>query len=241
MRIAIAAALVAVLASTAGCSHERAADGGQAVSRDYRVGAFTALEVGGPYAVEVRTGPAVAVSVRGSEKLIERTTVKVEGDTLVIRPDRRDSWLRLGWSSREKARFVITVPALGSATIAGSGDIRIDKVRGAEFEGVVAGSGALKLDSVEVEMLKLAVAGSGEATARGTARKADYHIAGSGGVDAADVNTETLKLSIAGSGNVRAHAARTADIDIVGSGDALVAGGAKCTVSKAGSGNARCS
>ena len=39
----------------------------------------------------------------------------------------------------------------------------------------------------------------------------------------------------------RANATGTADVDIVGSGDVDLTGGAKCTISKAGSGDVRCS
>jgi hypothetical protein len=39
---------------------------------------------------------------------------------------------------------------------------------------------------------------------------------------------------------VRAHASETADVDIMGSGDVELAGSAKCSISKMGSGNVRC-
>jgi hypothetical protein len=40
---------------------------------------------------------------------------------------------------------------------------------------------------------------------------------------------------------VHAHSSGTADVSIMGSGDVDVTGGAKCTISKAGSGDVRCS
>jgi len=243
MRNAIAtAALIAIAASTPACSAGRAENEGTTISRNYPVGAFRQLEVAGPFDVEVRTGPNPAVSASGSEKLLERTVVEVKGDRLIIRTERRKGWFRGGWSSKGKARFVVTVPELSAATIAGSGDIRVDKVRGQSFEGTIAGSGGLGIGTVEVEMLKLSIAGSGDArAAAGKAQNAEYEIAGSGGVEAGGIATQALKVSIAGSGNVRAQAARTADVDIVGSGDVVVTGGAKCNVSKAGSGDVRCS
>lgn len=242
MRKAIAAALVAACASTSACGHERAENGGPTVSRNYAVGGFHQIEVAGPYDVEVRTGANPTVSAQGSQKLLERTVVEVKGDRLIIRPERQKSWFRVGWSTHGKARFTVTVPELSGATIAGSGGIRVDKVRGQRFEGVVAGSGGLGLGTVDVGTLKLAIAGSGDAKAgAGKAQNAEYEIAGSGGVEAGEIATDAVKVSIAGSGSVRARAARTADVDIVGSGDVVVTGGAKCNVSKAGSGDVRCS
>lgn len=224
------------------CSGEvRAGDSGPTVSRNYQVGAFREIVVSGPYDVQVRTGSNPTVSAQGSEKLLERTTVEVKGDKLVIRPEKNRSWFG-GWSSKGKASFTVTVPELSGATIAGSGDIRVDRIRGDEFEGAVAGSGALTVEAVEVRKLSLSIAGSGEVRAGGgRVQTADYDIAGSGDLDAGAVASTDLKVSIAGSGNVRANATGTANVRIAGSGDVAVAGGARCTVKRAGSGNVRCS
>jgi hypothetical protein len=236
------AAILAVTAATPACSQSRDGNGGASVSRNYPVGGFSQIEVAGPYDVDVRTGSNPSVSAQGSEKLLERTVVEVKGDKLIIRAKRQKGWFRMGWSSKGNARFVVTVPELGGAMIAGSGDIRVDRVKGQSFDGTIAGSGGLNLGAVEVGTLRLSIAGSGDArTGSGRAQNAEYDIAGSGGVEAGAVTAEALKVSIAGSGNVRANATRTADVDIVGSGDVVVTGGAKCNVSKAGSGDVRCS
>jgi len=236
------AALVAVSAALAGCQARGEEGPGATVSRNYQIGNFHEIEVAGPYDVDVRTGTNASVAARGSEKLLEHTVVEVKGDKLVIRPERQHSWLGTPWHNNGKASFTVTVPQLSGATIAGSGDIRIDKVSGPEFEGTVAGSGGLNVGALDVQRLKLAIAGSGGAkAAAGQARSANYEIAGSGGVDAAKVATQAVDISIAGSGNVRAHASGTAKVSIMGSGNVVVAGGAKCDVSKVGSGNVRCS
>ncbi len=241
MRKSIALAAVAACTAVSGCS-VHAEDGGATVSRNYKVGNFQKIEVAGPYDVQVRTGTNPSVSASGSEKLLERTAVEVKGDRLVIRPEHSGGWFHIGWSTSGKARFTITVPQLSGATIAGSGDISVDKVQGDRFEGTVAGSGGLDVAAMNVQTLKLAIAGSGSAkAASGKAQSAVYDIAGSGDVDAGGVQTQQAKVSIAGSGSVKAHATATADVSIMGSGDVDVAGGAKCNVSKAGSGDVRCS
>lgn len=241
MRNSLAAVIVASTA-LAGC-HARAEVGdGATVSRNYQVGNFQKIEVAGPYDVQVRTGGNPGVSARGSEKLLGRTVVEVQGDKLVIRPERHGGWFSFGWSTHGKADFVVTVPQLRAATIAGSGDISVDQVHGDSFEGTVAGSGGLNLGSANVQWLKLTIAGSGGAKAgAGKVQNGEYEIAGSGDVDARAVQADQAKISIAGSGNVRAQATRTADVSVMGSGDVDVTGGAKCSISKAGSGDVRCS
>ena len=235
------AAVIAASAAVAGCQ-VHAQDGGPTVSRNYKVGNFQRIEVAGPYDVEVRTGGKPGVSAKGSEKLLERTVVEVRGDKLVIHPEQHNGFFHFGWTSRGKAHFTVTVPTLSGATIAGSGDIRVDKVQGQRFEGAVAGSGGIDVAAMDVQTLKLSIAGSGGVKAgSGKAQSAEYEIAGSGDVDAGAIAAQQVKVSIAGSGGVKAHASGTADVSIMGSGDVDVSGGAKCSVSKAGSGNVRCS
>src|SRR3954452_5715934 len=224
MRKPIAAAVIAASAATSACGQIHHEDGGATVSRNYQVSNFQEIEVAGPFDVEVRTGANPSVSARGSEKLLERTVVEVQGDKLVIRPENDHSWFNFGWGRHGKASFVVTVPQLSGATIAGSGDIRVDKVQGNSCEGVVAGSGGLNVAAVDVQQLKLAIAGSGAVKAAGKAQAAKYEIAGSGDVEAGAVQTQDLKVSIAGSGGIKAHSAGTADVSIMGSGDVEVTG-----------------
>lgn len=240
MRTAMGIGLVAASLATSACGH-RSQDAGPNVSRNYQVAGFDQVEVAGPYDVQVRTGPNVSVSASGPEKLLERTTVEVKGNKLVIRPEQH-GWFHFGWSSHGNATFTVTVPALSGATIAGSGDIKVDQVKGSSFEGTVAGSGGIDVAALDVQQLKLSIAGSGGATARsGKAQNAKLDIAGSGDIDARGIAAQTANVSIAGSGNIRANASGTADVSIVGSGDVEVTGGAKCSVSKQGSGNVSCS
>jgi hypothetical protein len=232
---------VLAAAALAGCHPHFGEGGGATVSRNYNVGNFQQIEVAGPYDVEVRTGSNPSVSASGSEKLLDRTQVEVQGDKLVIHPEHEHGFFHWGWSSRGKAHFVVTVPQLSGATIAGSGGITVDKIAGNAFEGEIAGSGGLQLTSVEVQSLKLSIGGSGGVkVGAGHAKAAEYEIAGSGEIDAAGVAAEQAKISIAGSGSVKANATGTADVDVMGSGDVNLTGGAKCNVSKAGSGNVRC-
>ena len=140
MRTFMIAAVIAASATTAGCTSHHG-DTGPTVSRNYQIGDFQKLEVAGPYEVEVHTGGNPGVSARGGEKLLSHTTVEVRGDKLVIRTQKNRSLFNFGWGHRGKAQFVVTVPQLRGATIAGSGGIWIDKVAGPNFDGTVAGSG----------------------------------------------------------------------------------------------------
>jgi hypothetical protein len=236
-----AAAIAAASAATSACGH---ADNGvgPTVSRNFPVGNFQQIEVAGPYDVNVRTGGNASVAAQGSQKLLDRTIVEVQGDKLVIHPQEHHGFFSFTFGSRGNAHFTVTVPQLTGATIAGSGGINVDRVQGAAFEGTVAGSGGLEVNNVNVQSLKLSIGGSGSAKASGgKTTSADYSIGGSGDIDANGVQAQQAKVSIAGSGDIKANATGTADVSIMGSGDVTVGGGAKCTVNKAGSGSVNCS
>jgi hypothetical protein len=236
----LAASILAGLAVTA-CSEGRAQDNGPAAGRNYQVGAFTGIEVAGPFDVNVTTGKPVAVSAQGSERVLDALEVKVDGDKLFIRT-RRGGWLNgMTWGSRDKVVFTVSVPSLAVAGIAGSGNLRIDQVSGDSFKGGIAGSGNLTVGRLAVRDLDLGVAGSGDATVAGQTQRAKYGIAGSGNLDASGLRATDAEAEIAGSGSIRAQVTGTAKASIAGSGDIDIRGGARCQSSKNGSGNIRCS
>ena len=241
MRKFIVAAVIAASAATSACGQAQGGSG-PTVSRNYQIGGFQQIEVAGPYDVTVRTGANPTVSAQGGQKLLDQTIVEVQGDKLVIHPQENHGFSIFHFGPHGSAKFTVTVPQLAGATIAGSGDIHVDQVRGASFDGAVAGSGGLDVGNVEVQTLKLSIGGSGSAKARaGKAQSTDYSIGGSGDRKIDKGAGGDFKVSIAGSGSVKANATGTADVSIMGSGDVDVSGGGKCTISKAGSGSVRCS
>lgn len=240
MRRAIALGIIAAALAATGCGQARSESGGPVVERDYKVGEFSRIDLGGAYDMTVRTGAAPSVHARGGENVLDRMEVEVKGDTLVIRPKKK-GW-DMGWTSNGKVDLTITVPTLRAASLAGAGDIRIDRVAGNSFEGSIAGSGDLRVEQIEVQSLKFDVAGAGNVHAiSGRTRNAEYGITGAGDIQASGVTSETASVSITGAGGVTANATKTADVNIVGAGDVNLAGGARCTVSKVGAGDVNCS
>ncbi|MBV8907740.1 MAG: DUF2807 domain-containing protein [Sphingomonas sp.] len=239
MRKSVAAVIAA--SALSGCQVHAKEDGGPTVSRNYQVGNFQQVEAAGPFDVVIRTGGNFSVAAQGPEKLLEHTTVEVKDGKLVIHPEREGGFFHFGHSYNGKATFTVTLPQLTGATLAGAGDMNVDKVASPEFKGAVAGAGDLTIGALEVQQLKVSLAGAGNFKGTGKAQSADYSLAGAGDVDASGIQTEQVKVSIAGAGGVKAHASGTADVSIVGAGDVEISGGAKCNVHKIGAGDVRCS
>lgn len=235
--LALAAAAAAVAACSGGRAEER--DAGPDTSRTYEVGAFSKIRVAGPYDVAITTGGTPMAAASGSARLLDKTEVLVEGDTLVIRP-KKQKGIGWPWGRHGKVNFTVSTAMLNGAALAGSGDIKVDRVEG-DFSGKIAGSGGIEVGAINGGNAELEIAGSGSARAAGTADQVTAKIAGSGEIDAAGLAAKVATVKIAGSGAVRAQASDSAAVNIAGSGDVEISGGAKCTVKKAGSGDVRCS
>ncbi len=208
-------------------------------SRSYRVGSFDKVAVAGPNQVIVHVGGTPSVTARGPAETLDRMEVVIERGGLQIRP-RKQFRHDFDWRGLGPAIYTVTMPRITAASLAGSGDMRIDRAEGERFVGSVAGSGDLDVAALHVRDANLSMAGSGSLTARGTAARANLSVAGSGDVHARGVTSRTASVSIAGSGAAELTARDSVNVSIVGSGDAVISGSARCHVSRVGSGRARC-
>ncbi|MEG3181456.1 head GIN domain-containing protein [Sphingomonas sp. LT1P40] len=205
-------------------------------TRSFQVTDFTGVSLRGSDDVEVKTGATFAVTAEGDSALLDKLEIRKDGSTLRI--GRKDGDWK--WGGNKGAKITVTMPKLASASVAGSGDMTIDRAEG-DFDGSIAGSGNLTVAALNGGKATLSIAGSGDLRVAGQATEIGASIAGSGDIDAAALKAAKGDISIAGSGNVRAQLTGQASVSIVGSGDVEVTGGAKCSVSKMGSGSARCS
>lgn len=231
--------LLAATALTA-CSGNRGegGDSGPRAARDFEVTGFTQIVVAGPFDVTVAVGGAPTMRAEGPQRLLDATVAEVRDGRLTIRTEQR-SWLNnIGG---DPARVTITLPALSAATIAGAGDLTIDRVSGERFEGTVAGAGDLDIGQVAVKALRLRIAGAGDVRARGQAERADYVVAGTGDLDASELTVREAEARVAGAGNIRARVTGTARTTVAGVGDIEISGGATCEQRKSGIGDIRCS
>lgn len=237
MRIAIIGAALLVGACSGGHAEER--DEGRTVQRDFPVGAFEQIALEGSHDVIVTVGGAPSVRAEGSERALERLEVVVENGQLHIRSRNRGNWLTSGRHGGS-ATLHVTVPSLTHAAVAGSGELRIDRIAGRSFDGFLAGSGDLAIAQMQVESASFDVAGSGNVRAAGTAGRTHISIAGSGDADLSGLQSRTAEATVHGSGDVRLHATESVDANVSGSGDITVTGGARCSIDKHGSGEVRC-
>jgi hypothetical protein len=209
-----------------------------AAERGFPVGDFHGIALSGSPDVVVTTGRTASVHATGSEEALDRLEIRVEDGTLKIGNKRGLDW---SWRDHGPVRIAVGVPMIRAIAVAGSGDVKADRIKVKDFAAAIAGSGDITIAALDADATSFAVSGSGDVTAAGRCGAGVVKLAGSGDMKFGGLKCETLSVNVAGSGDVAAFASRTANVAIRGSGDVTVTGGGRCTVSTTGSGKAHCS
>lgn len=208
-------------------------------TQSFAVSGFTRVRVAGPDDVSVRPGAQFAVVATGAPELLARLEVEVHDGELSI-GRKRATGRRWNVASGEGVQIEVTLPALGAATLAGSGNLRVAAISGASFKVALTGSGEIDVSGIKVDSLQVDLTGSGNIRLDGSARQGALALTGSGDIEAGRLQAGSLEVRLNGAGDVRATASGHASINLAGSGDVLVQGTVDCTISRRGSGAAHC-
>jgi hypothetical protein len=106
----------------------------------------------------------------------------------------------------------------------GSGDADVDAAQASRVDLKVTGSGSLKLRSLESQKTFVELSGSGGIQVAGKTSAVDVKTHGSGEVDTRSLTAESCHLESRGSSSAKLFASRRSEVDITGSGDAIIAG-----------------
>jgi hypothetical protein len=133
-------------------------EGGERGQRSFNLAGFDAVSLAGPHDVVVTVGSGHSVRAEGDRTALDRLEIEVDGGNLKI-GTKKGNW-PMDWSKgRAKTTIYVSLPAIRAAAIAGSGDMRVDRVRADRFAGSIAGSGDLQIASMQVTDAKFSVAG----------------------------------------------------------------------------------
>lgn len=204
----------------------------------YQVGEFDQISTSGPQDIQVTYGDTIAVRSEGSPEALAQLEAVVDNGQLRIQPKKGFDWGN--WQSLRGTTFYVTMPHIKGIAIAGSSDVRIDRVEGDSFSGKIGGMGEIAIGEMKVDRADFDVAGAGTLSVAGTAKETRVSIAGSGEIKAGGLRSETASVSIGGSGDVALTVDKDAQISIAGSGDVDITGPGHCSVTRFGSGSVSC-
>ena len=193
----------------------------------------TELVLAGSDEVIVTRGDSFDIDVSGDDAAVDALRFALSDDSLAVHRE-KDSW-----SDKSKATVRVTLPGVTTLVLAGSGDIRADRMDG-RADVTVAGSGSVAVDEVDAERFEVTIAGSGDLEASGRAERLELTIAGSGDARLGGLQVDRADVSVVGSGDAEISSDSKVDATIAGSGDITANGSADCEVSSMGSGSLNC-
>ena len=210
-----------------------------AAEKRYGLTSFEAIEVNVDVNVEVVARAPVRAIATGSPDALDRLTLETRDGRLVIGEKKY-----AGDESRRSQPGPVTVRVnaanLKSATLAGSGSLRIDRMKGARVTIALRGPGQLFVGDIAADRLNVAMIGNGTMTLAGKAKQGQMMLSGAGAVDAGKLVVDDLISDSEGAGDHIFNAVRTAAITARGVGKAVVLGRPACTVRNLGSGSVTC-
>jgi hypothetical protein len=209
--------------------------------RSYSVGSYDRVRVDGPFEVHIVAGGSPRATAKGSEAILSRLDLKVEGTTLAVRLG-PGGWGEMPKAAASQTPVVVTLstPQLNTILLTAGAQVTASKIKAQRLELNVTGSGALAVDGVQADQLTALLVGTGSIRLAGRANRARLSSNGAGTIDAAALSVADLTVRVDGTGETRANARNTAQVTTTGLGKVTVLGTAKCAVKTAADGPVVC-
>jgi autotransporter translocation and assembly factor TamB len=196
---------------------------GQREQETRNVTGFTKVESAGSVDVAIEYAEDYRLEVSLDSNLIPELETHVVGDTLLIEhhPDFADI------VSGPHVR--ITMPDLRKAELSGSGELTVAQPESAHDLSLdLSGSGRLEFTG-SAPKTSVRLSGSGDVVLDGKSPSVQLRLDGSGDIDAHEFAADIGDVNLSGSGTVRAAVAKTANVQLSGSGDIYLYGDARLT------------
>src|SRR5256885_4502530 len=154
-----------------------------AATRNFGVTGFTKIRVDGPYKVSLATGVAPFARATGSGPALDRLTVEVRGDTLVVQAN-KSGWGGYPGSNPGPVEVSVGTHELSNAWVNGAGALLIDRIGGLGFALSVQGSGRAAIGSANADQLNVSLVGTASARLIRRAKKLTALVRGLSALDA---------------------------------------------------------
>lgn len=192
---------------------------GKIVSKTYNLPSFHSITLQSIQDVEITQGSKQKVTLKGSDNLLDYTSLKVSGNGDLVISMKKEKNNR---NFRKYDVVVhITVPNLDKVVSNGTGDIKFTGSFKAEnLECLLNGTGDISLPALKANYFKGNLNGTGDLMVSATANSAKLHLNGTGDVTAKLTGVSTLDASLTGTGDLNVSGTATsANYKCSGTGD----------------------
>ncbi len=193
-----------------------------AETRNYDVGAFTAIDISAGLDLSFETGAAQSVSVENTKGDFSDIDVLVRGDTLVLKRKKRN-W---GWNNR-RLRYSITVtaPQISAVEASSGSDVSGSGMSGEQVFVDVSSGADVAINGIDGGTVTIETSSGSDATVSGTCVTVRAESSSGSDLTARDLVCQDgyadassgSDISIYVTGSVNAEASSGADVDVYGS------------------------
>ena len=188
-------------------------------TRQFNITDFSKVDVSGAFVVRFRKGDTYKVIADGREEDMSDMDVRVNGNTLEVKIDRRGGLF--DWGNRKRVGLTITVPKINELKMSGASKASLagfDKYD----ELTIDMSGACRtVFDGEVDKLNIELSGASNINLRGRARQVEADLGGASKLEAVNMHVDNASVDAGG--------ASRADFGHVGSLDSKTSGASKVT------------
>ncbi|MEA3081448.1 MAG: hypothetical protein QOD54_1116 [Sphingomonadales bacterium] len=205
-----------------------------AATRNFGITGFTKIRVDGPYKVTLASGVAPFARATGPGPALDRLTVEVRGDTLVVQAN-KSGWGGYPGQNPGPVEVRVGTHELSNAWVNGAGALLIDRVGGLSFALSVQGSGRAEIASADADQLNVSLVGTASAKLGGRAKKLTALVRGISALDATDLAATDASIGTEGAATIDAKVTDEATIDSSGPATIRLTGRPTCTLRTGGS------
>ena len=200
-----------------------------AATRNFGITDFTKVRVDGPYKVSFTSGVAPFARASGSGAALDRLTIEVRGDTLVVQ-NNKSGWGGYPGENPGPVEVTIGTHDIHNAWVNGAGALLIDRVGGLSFALSVQGSGRAEIASADADQLNVSLIGTASAKLAGKAKKLTALVRGIAALDARDLAATDASIGTEGAATVDANVRDEANISSSGPATIRLTGNPTCTL-----------
>ncbi len=194
---------------------------------------FTKIRVDGPYSVKLTTGVPPSAKAKGSATALDKLSVEVEGQTLVIRKS-QSGWGGFPGDNSGPVAIAVGTHDLNTIWLNGSGGLKVNAVKGPSLDISVVGAGSVAIDKVTVDRVGVSLSGSGSAVLAGTAMEAAATASGTSSLDAHALIAKNATIGASGAGVVKLAATNTVKVNGEGAVTIELSGAPSCLLNVEG-------
>ncbi|MCE7067485.1 PspC domain-containing protein [Dyadobacter sp. CY326] len=169
--------------------------------KQFPVGEFNRIDIGGAYSILVRQGTTFSVSADSeNQEEVDDLEVTVDGGTLHVKRNSEysifdsDKWKRIG--------LIITMPLIDGVSLSGANKTRLTGFTGLRKLDVdISGASQTEID-VQTEQLRVGVTGASKAFLKGGAKSANIDASGACKIVATEMNIQNADVEASGASKI---------------------------------------